>query len=190
MIFYYSAHCLCTVVYSTRWCAVASTSHSLERCEYSAPSRGLNFHAHVWAFSLLCWPLAWLTPDCCSDQVLNRECEALEQMRCLLPQKQLWSAVYAHSAEENTIFAQTQTSLAPSCGQNLFSPFPFFLFLLQVKELLWSSSKLQLLASSATTHHKKSSFTYFHAKRWQSCWFHTLNSRTVLELLCMNCSST
>lgn len=128
MIFYYSAHCLCTVVYSARWCAVASTSHSLERCEYSAPSRGLNFHVHVWAFSLLCWPLAWLTPDCCSDQVLNRECEALEQMRCLLPQKQLWSAVYAHSAEENTIFTQTQTSLAPRLWSRSLRPLSFFPF--------------------------------------------------------------
>lgn len=137
MIFYYSAHCFCTVVYSSRWCAVASTSHSLERCEYSAPSRGLNFHVHVWAFSLLCWPLAWLTPDCCSDQVLNRECEALEQMRCLLPQKQLWSAVYAHSAEENTIFTQTQRSRAPRLWSKSLQPlFLFYLFLLQVKELL------------------------------------------------------
>lgn len=58
----------------------------------------------VRVFSLLRWPLARLTPDCCSNQVLDQEREALEQMRCLLSPSCCSPAVYAHSAVEYTMF--------------------------------------------------------------------------------------
>lgn len=100
-----------------------------------------------------------------------------------------------HTLPRKTLYShRLRQAERHGCGQNLFSPFPFFLLLLQVKELLWSSSKLQLLASSATTHHKKSNFTYFtyfHAKRWHSCRFQTVfldSTRVALHELQFNIS--
>lgn len=127
-IFNYIVHYFCPAVYSNRWCLHQALTARGGMWVTVLQMQTPNLQARaVWDWVFFSRSavglLARLTPVCCSDQVLYKDCEAPEQMRCLLFFAKTASVYCACTLCSRNTQCSYNLTLAEhwGCCQNLFN---------------------------------------------------------------------